>query len=192
MAKKLPGTDFYKRMNSKYWRDVQPRLISVRLMVEDGATNKQVAAALGVSLTTVLNWRSYYPEFNECFTLGRQKMCDKMQGVLYQKAMGIVDSDVTTTVTKDVYDNDLGCYVPETTRTRVKKTGTDMSQASETAAIALLKAYQPEVFNSQPEDTNIVDAVNIVEDIPQLGVEDSTETKLLYDDSQDVNNDEQC
>ena len=161
-------------------------------MCADGATNAQIAKYLGVSVYTIVTYRQRYPEFNECFVKGRQEMVDKLEGKLYQLAMGIVDTDITKTITKEVTeeveDPDTGeteeVVHTRTTRTNIKENGRGTPDIN--AVELMLRNYAPESYNTKPiEAGNEIEPVKVVDDIFNTDVDISDQPKLFYDDSQD-------
>ena len=190
-----PGSKKYndpsiEHVDTDTWYRIRQRLTTVKILCADGATNAQIAKYLGVSIYTIVTYRQRYPEFNECFIQGRAEVVEKLEGKLYQSAMGIVDRDITRVTTKEVTEEveypDTG-EVSEvvktlTTRTNIKETGID---APDTGSIQfMLRNLAPEKYNVQPiKEDESIEAVQVIDDIS--GVETSETPKLFYDDSQD-------
>ena len=190
-----PGSKKYndpsiEHVDTDTWYRIRQRLTTVKILCADGATNAQIAKYLGVSIYTIVTYRQRYPEFNECFIQGRQEVVEKLEGKLYQSAMGIVDRDITRVTTKEVTeeveDPDTGevseVVKTRTTRTNIKETGID---APDTGSIQfMLRNLAPEKYNVQPiKEDESIEAVQVIDDIS--GVETSETPKLFYDDSQD-------
>lgn len=190
-----PGSKKYndpsiEHVDTDTWYKIRQRLTTVKMLCSDGATNAQIAKYLGVSIYTIVTYRQRYPEFNECFIQGRQEVIEKLEGKLYQSAMGIVDRDITRVVTKevseDVEDPETGevteVVKTRTTRTNIKETGID---TQDTGSIQfMLRNLAPEKYNVQPiVKEEGIEAIKLVDDI--AGVETSKAPKLFYDDSQD-------
>lgn len=190
-----PGSKKYndpsiEHVDTDTWYKIRQRLTTVKMLCSDGATNAQIAKYLGVSIYTIVTYRQRYPEFNECFIQGRQEVIEKLEGKLYQSAMGIVDRDITRVVTKevseDVEDPETGevteVVKTRTTRTNIKETGID---TQDTGSIQfMLRNLAPEKYNVQPiVKEEGIEAIKLVDDI--AGVEASKAPKLFYDDSQD-------
>lgn len=191
-----PGSKKYndpsiKHVDTDTWYRIRQRLTTVKILCADGATNAQIAKYLGVSIYTIVTYRQRYPEFNECFIQGRAEVVEKLEGKLYQSAMGIVDRDITRVITKEVTeeveDPDTGevseIVRTRTTRTNIKETGID---APDTGSIQfMLRNLAPEKYNVQPiKEEDGIEAIQVIDDIS--GVETSETPKLLYDDSQDA------
>lgn len=196
-----PGSKKYndpsiQHVDTDTWYRIRQRLTTVKMLCADGATNAQIAKYLGVSIYTIVTYRQRYPEFNECFIQGRQEVVEKLEGKLYQSAMGIVDRDITRVITKEITDEvedpDTGeiseVVKTRTTRTNIKETGID---APDTGSIQfMLRNLAPEKYNVQPiKEEDGIEAIQVVDDIQC--VEAYETPKLFYDDSQDeVKNDE--
>ena len=120
-------------------------------------------------------------------------MVDKLEGKLYQLAMGIVDTDITKTITKEVTeeveDPDTGekdeVVHTRTTRTNIKENGRGTPDIQ--AVELMLRNYAPESYNTKPiEAGNEIEPVKVVDDIFNTEVDISDQPKLFYDDSQAV------
>ena len=191
-----PGSKKYndpsiEHVDTDTWYRIRQRLTTVKILCADGATNAQIAKYLGVSIYTIVTYRQRYPEFNECFIQGRAEVVEKLEGKLYQSAMGIVDRDITRVITKEVTDEVEDPETGEvsevvktrTTRTNIKETGID---APDTGSIQfMLRNLAPEKYNVQPiKEEDGIEAIQVVDDI--AGVEDSETPQLFYNDSQDA------
>ena len=184
-----------KHVDTDLWYRIRQRLTTVKILCSDGATNAQIASYLGVSIYTIVTYRQRYPEFNECFIQGRQEVVEKLEGKLYQSAMGIVDRDITRVITKEVTeeveDTETGelseVVKTRTTRTNIKEKGID---APDTGSIQfMLRNIAPEKYNVQPvKEEDSIEAIQVVDDIN--GVETTETAKLFYDDSQDAPKDD--
>lgn len=179
-----------QHVDTDTWYRIRQRLTTVKILCADGATNAQIAKFLGVSVYTIVTYRQRYPEFNECFVQGRQEVVEKLEGKLYQSAMGIVDKDITRTVTKEiteeVEDTDTGevseVVKTRTTRTNVKETGIGEPDAS--SIQFMLRNLAPEKYNVQPvKEEGGLEPISVVDDIKSIDVDE--QPKLFYDDSQD-------
>lgn len=191
-----PGSKKYndpsiEHVDTDTWYRIRQRLTTVKILCADGATNAQIAKYLGVSIYTIVTYRQRYPEFNECFIQGRAEVVEKLEGKLYQSAMGIVDRDITRVITKEVTeeveDPDTGevseIVKTRTTRTNIKETGID---TPDTGSIQfMLRNLAPEKYNVQPiKEEDGMEAIQVIDDIS--GVETSETPQLFYDDSQDA------
>jgi transposase-like protein len=69
----------------------------VRVLCEDGATDKEIAAELGVSQSVLYKWRNLFPELAAAMKLGKDIANDRMERTAYNVAVGY-----TKTVTVNI------------------------------------------------------------------------------------------
>lgn len=60
-----------------------------RSMCELGATDTQVAAALGISLSTMWGWQTRHPDFFQAMIVGKDLPDERVVRALYQRAVGM-------------------------------------------------------------------------------------------------------
>lgn len=193
-----PGSKKYndpsiQHVDTDTWYRIRQRLTTVKILCADGATNAQIAKYLGVSIYTIVTYRQRYPEFNECFIQGRQEVIEKLEGKLYQSAMGIIDTDITKTVTREiteeVEDPDTGeieeVVHTKTIRTNIKEQGRGIPDTG--SLQFMLRNLAPEKYNVKPLDgDNELEPVQVIDDVFSTEVELTDQPKLFYDDSQDA------
>lgn len=83
---------------SKYETDVEPRLEEVRQWAKAGATNKEIAAALGLSEQSFYNYQADYLEFFESIRQGRMSGAAEVKTALLRLAVGFEATDTETKV----------------------------------------------------------------------------------------------
>lgn len=66
-----------------------------------GATDEEIAAALGISRKTVQRWKKEYPSFNEAITKGKDAADAKVEKSLFQRAIGYETTDTEKIVEVD-------------------------------------------------------------------------------------------
>ena len=54
----------------------------------DGLIDKQIADKIGISATTLYNWRNKYPEINKALTGGKDIADAKVENALFKRALG--------------------------------------------------------------------------------------------------------
>ena len=59
-----------------------------------GLTDRELAAAFGVSRSTIFRWRAAYPEFAEATKLGKEVADDRVERALYERAIGYEEEAV--------------------------------------------------------------------------------------------------
>lgn len=171
-----------------YWEDVKKKLVGVKLLAEDGATYKMIANYLGVSVFILKKLREQYPELQEALNSGRSRMIDNVEQKVYQKAMGIVETDVRNKVERlvveEYIDDETGELkqrdVKKTVITRVSNSGFDSKEADFAAQKFLLEQYAPDKYQRKPSENNDLERVSVIDDIP-----DDLENLdiMFYDDS---------
>jgi len=57
-------------------------------LCELGATDVDLADFFGVTITTIKNWKSSYPDFLAALKLGKETVDNRVERSLYQRAMG--------------------------------------------------------------------------------------------------------
>ena len=57
-------------------------------MCQNGATDQEVADALGIDDSTLYRWRNTYPEFREALKIGKSASDDRVEMSLYRRAIG--------------------------------------------------------------------------------------------------------
>ncbi len=79
MAKKKPGA------KSKYSTGVAARILE---LAKAGKTDVEIAAAIGISPTTLNNWKGQHKDFFEALKKAKSVADDLVETALFQKAMG--------------------------------------------------------------------------------------------------------
>ena len=60
----------------------------------DGATDKEIADMLGVSVRTIYNWRNSRPALAEAMKVGKEIADERVERSLYQRAIGYEQDEV--------------------------------------------------------------------------------------------------
>lgn len=81
---------------SKYQTDVEPRLEEVRQWAKAGATNKEMAAALGISVDTFCVYQNEFSEFSEAIRMGRMSGVPEVKTALLKLALGFEATETET------------------------------------------------------------------------------------------------
>ena len=77
---------------SKYDTHVKPRLAEIEKMAET-MTDKQIAKAIGVHISTWCDYKNKYPELVEALKKGRERLVRDLIGTLVRKAKGFQYSE---------------------------------------------------------------------------------------------------
>lgn len=73
---------------SKYDTHIKPHLKTIKEAVENGATIKEIADALGVAESTLNKYKAEKKELSDAFACGRATVVIKIRAALLQKALG--------------------------------------------------------------------------------------------------------
>lgn len=73
---------------SKYNDYVKPRLADIQKWSASGATESEMCAALGVSVSSFNEYKNKFPELSEALRAGRQNVVLEIKAALYKKAVG--------------------------------------------------------------------------------------------------------
>lgn len=73
---------------TKYDREIKPHIADIRKAVESGATDKEIATAFGIALSTLYSYKKTKPEFSAAFARGREKVVIDIKAALLKKALG--------------------------------------------------------------------------------------------------------
>lgn len=99
--------------------------------VEAGATDKEIADALGIGKSTLCTYKTKHKELQESFARGRVVVCCDIKAALLKKALGFYYEETRSFVKEDL-KNGTTTYTEKTRRYCVP---------SETAAAMLLRNY---------------------------------------------------
>lgn len=117
---------------SKYETHVKPYISDIKKWTAAGATDKEIADALGVALSTLSTYKAQYLELSEAFARGRVNVVLNIKAALLKKALGFNYEEKKQYIKQDVETGDKTQYTEITTRYCVP---------SETAAAMLLRNY---------------------------------------------------
>ena len=73
---------------SKYETHVEPRIEEVRQWAKAGATNREIAAALGIDESVLYDYTKKFPEFSKAMTEGRMAGAAEVKTALLRLAVG--------------------------------------------------------------------------------------------------------
>lgn len=116
---------------SKYEQFVKPYIADVEKWVQSGATDKEIAKALGIAVSTLCDYKNKYSEFSAAFVRGRANVVIEIKAALLKKALGFNYQEQKVYVKKDE-EGEAITYIETTTK---------YSPPSETAGAMLLRNY---------------------------------------------------
>ena len=98
---------------SKYESDVQPRLKEVRKWAKAGATNREIAAGLGITESTFYDYQDRFSEFSEAVKGGRMTGVPEVKAALFKLATGFIAPTAEKVTFKDERGNVTGSKLIE-------------------------------------------------------------------------------
>lgn len=151
----------------KEWLEVD-NLIRLEGWARDGLTDEQIAHNIGITTTTLYDWKKKYPQFTDAIKRGKEVVDRIVENALLKSAMGYKYDEV---VKERIYNPETG----ESKMIEVKRTTKDVAP-NVTALIFWLKNRQPEKWR----DTKNIDAAVEVKN-PFEGI-DTADIKKLIDE----------
>ncbi len=85
-ALRAPGEPTGKRGKQSEYRAEYCQI--ARVMCQGGARDDELGEAFGVTRRTIINWRHSHPEFEDATKLGKQACDDRVERMLYERAVG--------------------------------------------------------------------------------------------------------
>ena len=119
---------------SKYEAYVKPYIEDIKKWTAAGATDQEIASALGVALSSLSKYKTQYVELSDAFARGRVNVVLNIKAALLKKALGFNYEEKKQYIKKDESGEKVQ-YTEITTR---------YSVPSETAAAMLLRNYDSE------------------------------------------------
>ena len=144
-------------------------LILLEGWARDGLTDEQIAHNIGITTTTLYDWKKKYPQFAEAIKSGKEVIDRIVENALLKSAMGYKYDEV---VKERIYNPETG----ESEMVEVKRTTKDVAP-NVTALIFWLKNRQAEKWR----DTKNVNAAVEVKN-PFDGVETADIKKLINEE----------
>lgn len=122
-------------MSKSKWPDVQSKLVLVEAWARDGLTDDAIAQKLGISESTLNNYKKDHLEFLESLKRGKEVIDVEVENALLKRAIGYKFDEVTK---EAKYNPDSGEYELGITKTVTKEVQPDV-----TAQIFWLKNRKP-------------------------------------------------
>ncbi|WP_227834452.1 MULTISPECIES: transposase [unclassified Clostridioides] len=107
-------------------------LMKVEGWAKDGLIDGQIAANMGISISTLYDWKKKYPEFSESLKDGKEVVDKQVENALLKRALGYFYDEITYKDGKEV------------------KRVTKHVLPDTTAQIFWLKNRKPEVWQNDP------------------------------------------
>ena len=136
---------------SKYEELVKPRLLEIEAWRRNGATDSEVAKALGIAESTLNLYKGKFSEFSEALKRSKEIADIQVENALFKKALGYNAAVKKTFKVKVVrYDPQTGKKVEEREELREVEDEVHIP-ADTTAQIYWLSNRMPENWRRQPD-----------------------------------------
>ena len=83
-------------------------LLSVEGWAREGAADKDIAEKIGISVSTICDWKNRFPEFSSAIKKGRAPVDFKVENALLKRALGYEWEETTTEITEIPYIDSHG------------------------------------------------------------------------------------
>lgn len=158
---------------SKYETHVEPRLKEIEEWVTGGATDEEIAKALGVGVRTMAEYKIKFPPFRQAFARGRTQVVIDIKNALLKKALGFSYEEEKRVGKKDKNGENI-VLVEKYSR---------YCPPSETAAAMLLRNYDPEWRDT---DNATAELRKQAQDLKKA-IAESTNFDLIFNDKDTEN-----
>lgn len=123
---------------SKYQANFPER---AKALADQGATDREIAQALGIAESTYYEFRNAHPEFSEAVKVGKDRADDRVEAALYRKATGYS------------FDSEK---IFQYEGSPVRAQTVEHVPPSDTAAIFWLKNRRPDLWRDKTETTTTI------------------------------------
>lgn len=140
----------------KYQKWLEPEnLILLEGWARDGLTDEQIAKNMGISYSTLKDWKNKYPAISATLKKGKEVVDTEVENALLQKALGMTKTIQKPIKLKEVkYDN--GKRVSEKERIEYAEEEVFIPPDT-TAQIFWLKNRRPDKWRDKQKDDNDTD-----------------------------------
>ncbi len=109
-------------MKSK-WPEIEAKLDSIRVWSRNGIYEKDIAARLGVAISTFEIYKTKHPELMEALKSSKETADDMVENALFEKCIGKIYEEEVAFKCKEVFYDDKGrrCEREEIKTKKVKK-----------------------------------------------------------------------
>lgn len=131
-------------------------LLKIEGWARDGLINEQIAQNIGITATTLYEWKNKFPEISEALKRGKDVIDRQVENSLLKRALGYEYTETTREAVKDPESGNIEMRVTkEVTKTVIPDT---------TAQIFWLKNRKPDKWRDKPgyEDTSELDKLDSI------------------------------
>ena len=133
-------------------------LLKVEAWARDGLSDKQIADKIGITTTTLYEWKKRFPEFSDALKKGKEIVDIEVENALLKRALGFLSVHETKEALRDnderpIVDSETGEAVLVVTKQTIKTVPPDV-----TALIFWLKNRMPEAWRDRKDvavDANV-------------------------------------
>lgn len=122
----------------EYWLTPEG-LLKLEGWARDGLTDEQIAENIGISRSTLNNWKDKYPDISDTLKKGKDVVDRQVENALLKRALGYEYTEVTRE------------YIPEVGEVTVTKEVTKQVVPDTTAQIFWLKNRKPDKWRDKQE-----------------------------------------
>lgn len=87
---------------SKYETHIQPKLEEIDKLLNDGASEKQVAASLGVSYASFNNYKNQHKELADLCSKPRTRLVEDLRSALVKRALGYEYEEMESYIKQEI------------------------------------------------------------------------------------------
>lgn len=84
-----------------YMELVEPRLFEIKMWAREGLIDKEIAARLGIGVSTLYDYKKLHQEFSDALKEGKAIADYRVEEALYKRAMGFDYEETTEEMNKD-------------------------------------------------------------------------------------------
>lgn len=129
----------------KYQRWLEPDgLLLLEAWARDGLTDEQIAEKCGVSRSTLMEWKTRYPDISDALKRGKEVVDIQVENALLRRALGYRYDEVTK---EERIDRNSGERKLVTTKVVTKEVQPDV-----TAQIFWLKNRRPDIWRDKQRE----------------------------------------
>lgn len=128
----------------KYQRWIEPEgLALIEGWARNGLTDEQIAKKMGVSRSTLNEWKEKYPDISDTLKKGKEVVDSMVENALLKRALGYTSEETTSELRYDKKTGKKDLVITKRVRKEVPP--------DTTAAIFWLKNRKPDVFRDRQE-----------------------------------------
>ena len=138
----------------KYHEWLEPEgLLKIEGWARDGLTDEQIATKIGISRSTLNDWKEKHPDISDTLKKGKEVVDREVENALLKRALG--------------YEYDEVCEEFEGGVLVKRKVTRKQVVADTTAQIFWLKNRKPDEWRDKPEAEQSTGGITIVNNIPR-------------------------